>query len=210
MCLPPPEQQSFEFARWVASVAVPAGSGLIGVVIGALLTSRRELKQRKLAFLEKQLSSFYSPMLGFRNEIKTHSAFRVRVQNEASTAWAQLCKDSEGLGVEANQRISNERGPEFSRLIEYDNTKFDEELLPTYQKMVALFRDCYWLAEPETRALYADLLEFVEIWNRWIEKALPVEVLKRLEHGEDKLEPFYEHIEQMHNAIRQKLKDGAI
>ena len=75
--------------------------------------------------------------------------------------------------------------------------------------MVELFREYYWLAEPETRAFYGDLLEHVEVWNRWIDKALPVEVLKRLEHGEDRLTPFYEHIEHTHNAIRQKLKDGA-
>lgn len=209
MCLPAPEQQSFELVRWVASIAVPAISGLAGVIIGALLTSGRERKQRKLAFLEKQLSTFYSPMLGLRNEIKTHSAFRARVQNEANAAWVQLCEESESLSIEARQRITNERGPEFTRIIEYDNNKRHEELLPAYRKMVELFRECYWLAEPETRAFYGDLLEFVEVWNRWIDEALPVEVLKRLEHGEDMLVPFYEHVEQTHNVIRQKLKDGA-
>lgn len=209
MCLPAPEQQSFELVRWVAPIAVPAISGLVGVVIGALLTSGRERKQRKLAFLEKQLSTFYSPMLGLRNEIKTHSAFRTRVQNEANAAWGQLCQESDSLSIEARQRITNERGPEFTRIIEYDNNKLHEELLPAYRKMVELFREYYWLAEPETRDFYGDLVEFVEVWNRWIEKALPVEVLKRLEHGEDKLAPFYKHIEQTHNAIRQKLKDGA-
>lgn len=209
MCLPAPEQQSFELVRWVASIAVPAISGLGGVIIGALLTSGRERKQRKLAFLEKQLSTFYSPMLGLRNEIKTHSAFRARVQNEANAAWVQLCEESESLSIEARQRITNERGSEFTRIIEYDNNKLHEELLPAYRKMVELFRECYWLAEPETRAFYGDLVEFVEVWNRWIDKALPVEVLKRLEHGEDRLVPFYEHVEQTHNAIRQKLKDGA-
>lgn len=209
MCLPAPEQQSFELVRWVTSIAVPAISGLAGVIIGALLTSGRERKQRKLAFLEKQMSTFYSPMLGLRNEIKTHSAFRARVQNEANAAWVQLCEESESLSVEARQRITTERRPEFMRIIEYDNNKLHEDLLPAYRKMVELFRECYWLAEPETRAFYGDLLEFVEVWNRWIDKALPVEVLKRLEHGEDKLVPFYEHVEQSHNAIRQKLKDGA-
>ncbi len=209
MCLPTPEQQSFDVVRWIASIAIPAISGLVGVAIGAWLTSRREQKQRKLAFLEKQLSTFYSPMLGLRNEIKAHGAFRLRVQNEADAAWRQLCAETENLDIEARQRISNQRGPEFTRIIEYDNTKLHEELLPAYRKMVELFRECYWLAEPETRAHYANLLAFVEIWNRWIDKTLPPEVLQRLEHGEDNLAPFYEHIEQVHSAIRQKLKDGA-
>lgn len=209
MYVPTPEQQAFDVVRWIASIAIPAVSGLAGVAIGAWLTSRREQKQRKLAFLEKQLSTFYSPMLGLRNEIKAHEAFRLRVQNEASAAWTQLCAETENLDIEARQRISSRHGPEFTRIVEYDNAKLHEELLPAYRKMVELFRECYWLAEPETRTHYADLLEFVEVWNRWIDKALPPGVLKRLEHSEDNLAPFYEHIEQMQNAIRQKLKDGA-
>ncbi len=208
MCLPIPDQQSFEMVRWATSVAIPAASGLAGVVIGAWLTSQREVKQRKLAFLEKQLSAFYSPMLGLRNEISAHGAFRLRVQNEADAAWRQLCAETENLDIEARQQISNQRGPEFTRIIEYDNAKLHEELLPAYRKMVEFFRDCYWLAESETRAYYPELLEFVEVWNRWNDKALPPEVLKRLEHGEDNLAPFYAHIEQMHDAIRKKLKDG--
>ena len=202
-----PEQQLFGMVRWATAVAIPAISGLAGVIIGALLTSRREVKQRKLAFLEKQLSTFYSPMLGLRNEISAYGAFRLRVQNEADAAWRQLC--AENYDVEALQRISNQRGSEFARIIEYDNAKLHEELLPAYRKMVELFRDCYWLAESETRAYYPELLEFTEVWNRWNDKALPPEVLKRLEHGEDNLAPFYAHIEQMHDAIRKKLKDGA-
>ena len=208
MCLPASEQQWYELVRWLAPIAVPAISGLVGVIIGALLNSGRERKQRKLAFLEKQLSAFYSPMLGCRNEIKTHSAFRVHVQDQANAAWEQLCSESEGLSVEALQRITQERGPEFKRIITYDNNKFHEELLPAYRKMVEIFRECYWLAEPETRAFYGELLEFVEVWNRWIDKALPAEVMKRLDHGENKLIPFYEHIEKTHDAIRQKLKVG--
>lgn len=208
MCMPTLEQQSFEFVHAHSAFF----SGLVGVIIGALLTawltSRREQKQRKLAFLEKQLSVFYSPMLGLRNEIKTHSDFRVHVQNEAGTAWEELCKEFENLGIETRQRITKERWPGFKRIIDYDNTKFQEELLPTYQKMVELFRDYYWLVELETRVFYIDLLEFVEVWNRWNDQALPVEVLERLGHGESKLVSFYAHIEQMHDAIRQKLKDG--
>lgn len=209
MYLPTPEQQSFEMVRWATAIAIPAVSGLAGVAIGAWLTSRREIMQRKLAFLEEQLSTFYSPMLGLRNEIGSHGAFRLRVQNEADAAWRQLCAEIENLDIDARQRILKERAPEFTRIIEYDNTNLHENLLPAYRKMVELFRDCYWLAESETRVYYPELLEFVEVWNRWNEKALPPEVLKRLEHGEDNLASFYAHIEEMQDAIRKKLKDSA-
>jgi len=70
MCFPTTELQSFEIVRWATSVAIPAVSGLAGVVIGAWLTSRREVKQRKLAFLEKQVSTFYSPNEECRTRIQ--------------------------------------------------------------------------------------------------------------------------------------------
>lgn len=208
MCASVPDQKFIEAARWAVALIVPAAAGLVGVVVGAGLTSRRERKQRQLAYLERQLSSFYSPMLGLRNEVQTHSNLRARIQNEASGAWQQICADSEHLDVPARQKITNERGPEFTRIIEYDNHKLYEDLLPAYQKILALFRENYWLAEPETRSFYAEVVEFVEIWNRWVEGSLPFEVLKRLQHTEEKLTPFYQHIEEQHDAIRVKLKAG--
>jgi hypothetical protein len=42
MCLPNLQQQAFDVVRWIASIAIPAVSGLAGVAIGAWLTSRRE------------------------------------------------------------------------------------------------------------------------------------------------------------------------
>ena len=146
-------------------------------------------------------------MLGLRNEVRTHGALRIRIMNEASAAWTQVCAESGHLDVLERQRIAKERGPEFTRIIAYDNNKLHEDLLPAYRKIMGLFRENYWLVEPETRSFYAEV-EFVEIWNRWAEKSLPVEVLKRLQHTEEKLAPFYEHIEKQHDAIRSKLKAG--
>ena len=203
-----PDQQSFEAFRWVVALIVPAVAGLVGVVIGAWLNSFRERKQRQLAYLEKQISSFYSPMIGLRQEVRAHGSLRVQIQNEASAAWTELCANSAMLDIQLRTRIESERGREFARIIEYDNTKLHEDLLPAYRKMLALFRENYWLTEPETQRFYPEVVQFVEIWNRWVGKSLPTEVLKRLEHSEENLTPFYEHNEQQHDVIRQKLKVG--
>lgn len=208
MCALITDQSFSELARWSVSLAVPAFAGLGGVLIGAWLTGRRDRQQRQLAFLEKQLSLFYSPILGVRNEIKAHGKLRIRVQQEAQAAWVQLCSEAEGLPVQERQKITTERGPEFSRIIEYDNERVHKELLPAYHKMIALFRENYWLAEPTTREYYPAVLEFTDIWERWTERALPFEVLKRLEHSEEKLNPFYAHLASVHDEIRRKLKAG--
>jgi hypothetical protein len=208
MCALSADQSVVELVRWSASLAVPALAGLGGVMIGAWLTSRRERRQRHIAFLEKQLSLFYSPMLGLRNEIQAYGRLREKVQNEAQAAWTQLCADTEALPVHERQRTTRDRGPEFTRLIEFDNERLHKELLPAYRKMVTLFRENYWLSEPTTRDYYAGVLEFVDLWERWVEKALPAEVLKRLEHTEENLQPFYEHLAKEHDEIRSKLKSG--
>ena len=52
------DQQSVELVRWGISIGIPALSGLVGVVIGAWLTGRRERSQRRLAFVEEQLKDF--------------------------------------------------------------------------------------------------------------------------------------------------------
>jgi hypothetical protein len=199
-----------ESVRWLGSIVVPALSGLFGVVIGAWLTSRRDRAERKLDFVAKQVHSFYSPMLGLRSEVRTESAVRLKVQAAASAAWAQICADANERPLEVRERISTERGPEFTKLIEYDNAKLHEKVLPAYRKMVDLFRENYALADPETQSYYQSLVEFVDGWNRWVEKALPTEVLKRLDHGEGNLEAFYEHLERKHAVLRRKLSSGEV
>jgi hypothetical protein len=208
MCALPAESVS-EAVRWAVSIAVPALAGLGGVIIGAWLTSGREKRQRQSAYLANQAEHFYSPMLGIRNEINGRSSLRVRVQQHANAAWQQLCAETEHLPVEQRQKLTEERWPEFGRIIEYDNERLHKDLLPAYRKMLDLFRENYWLADPATREFYPEIVEFVDIWERWVDKSLPVEVLRRVNHSEEKLVPFYNHVAETHDAIQRKLKSGA-
>jgi hypothetical protein len=60
--------------------------------------------------------------------------------------------------------------------------------------MVDLFTSKLLLAEFSTIQHFPALLEFVEIWNRWLDRSLPVEVLGQLNHSEEKLFPFYQDL----------------
>jgi hypothetical protein len=184
--------------EWMVPFIVPAVAGFAGVLVGALLTSRREKRQRQLAFLEKQLSLFYSPMVGLRNEVRAQGRLRLRIHAEAGAAWAELATDASSLA----------RQSEFSRIIDYDNNKLREDLLPTYQQMLRVFREHYWLATPATRGFYEALVEFVEIWERWVAGALPSEVVTRLGHTEANLGAFYAEIERTHDEIRARVAAG--
>jgi hypothetical protein len=74
--------------------------------------------------------------------------------------------------------------------------------------MVDLFRANFWLADPATREFYPEVLEFVDVWERLVDKSLPVEVLRRIDHTEEKLLPFYKHVADTHDVIQRKLKTG--
>ena len=102
----------------------------------------------------------------------------------------------------------NDRWPLFKAIIEDDNNTLKEKLIPAYVRMVDTFRDKLWLAEPRTRDHFVSLIEFVEIWERHLRGALPVEVIEAIGHGEEKLTPFYEHLQMEHDRIRDAIARG--
>jgi hypothetical protein len=83
-----------------------------------------------------------------------------------------------------------------------------EEIIPSYRKMVELFTLQMHLAEPSTINCFPALLEFVEVWNRWLDESLPSEVLGLLSHTEETLFPFYENLldnfTRMQDVLREK------
>jgi uncharacterized membrane-anchored protein YhcB (DUF1043 family) len=195
-------------ADLIASLGVPAIAGLAGVLVGAWLTARRDRAARQSKYIESQLEQFYSPMLGLRNEIRTHGRLRTEIQDTASSTWQELCIVARASGQEHLTALSRQREQAFSKIIDYDNQKLEGALLPAYDKMIEVFRTNFWLADSETQTFYPALVRFVEIWRRWKAEALPPEVLNKLGHTEDSLRAFYEHIERKHETLRAKLRAG--
>ncbi len=73
--------------------------------------------------------------------------------------------------------------------------------------MQKIIKEKMGLALSETRNWYIELTNFIELWNRWEQKSIPVEVIKKLDHGEHVLNEFYEHIESVINDYQLFLKD---
>src|SRR5438045_9244103 len=149
-----------DLVRSTLSGAITAFAGFLGVLVGALLTGRRERTQRRLAFTEARLKEFYSPMLGMRKEIRVLSELRLHIDNTTIATAA----DFTTVGANQSSELSFAKRTLYEKQIEYNNTQLREQLLPTYRRMTELFRDKYWLADADTREFYGELLEYVEIW----------------------------------------------
>lgn len=170
---------------WFVPLLSSIASGLIGAVTVYYFGLRHLAKERRFAFLERQLAEFYAPLAGLRKQIRAKSELRLKVFDATD---------------DADHRSE--------ATIDYHNKQFNEELIPGYRQMLALFTDRYHLADADTRAFYPLFLEYVEIWNMWLAESLSHDVPKTLGHAEENVKPFYEHIEAKMQQLQDEIARG--
>jgi hypothetical protein len=179
-------------------------SSLLSALVGALIVYVFGIRTLSIeirnAFVQKQLSEFYSPIAGYRKRIQAKREIQVKIALAADAAWNAIC-------VQRSHTETERLFAPYKSIIEYDNKQLREELMPLYRKMLDLFTEKYWLADEDTRAYYQNLLEFVEIWERYLAEALPDEVLAKLGHTEENVLPLYEHIENRLSTLQAEIKD---
>lgn len=174
---------------------ITALAGLSGVVVGGWITDRRSKEERRDAWRREQLKEFYAPMRGMREETKAKSKLSARLHE-----LAYYVHDSS---------ITNEDDPEEIRRVEadmiqkgyqdifgYSRNQFKNELVPIYRRMLEHFTSHMDLAEPSTLEHYPALVEYVELWNRNLEKKLPSEIADKVDFGETPLFGLYADIER--------------
>ncbi len=183
-----------------AKIATPAIMTLLAAWLAYRFANRQAKHTKALEFNAKQVAELYSPMIGCIRNIRAHSELRVELSGAADGAWRKICE------LAPHPFFDHEKHFEpFNRLIEYDNVKWREELFPLYQKMLSIFTDNYWLAEESTQQYYPELCRFIEVWNRWINEALPREVLMEINHTEDRLKDFYADLERHMKRLRESI-----
>lgn len=200
-----------DWIKNIISQNFSAITGLLGVYIGAWLTKRQVVTQRKLDFYEKQLRELYSPLIGIRKEIQILSEFRLAGEKASQEWWQKVCKCGQNIkdGVAATKFYEKE-GEKITSQIEYENKQLTEKIIPAYRKMVDIFKNNYWLAEEQTKEYFPNLVKFIETWERFLSRTHPIEVIKNISVSENELLPFYDNIEEIHKFLRGKLKTGRI
>lgn len=184
----------------LAKVTIPAIVTLLAGYLGFRFSTRLARYNKSLEFKQKQITEFYSPMIGCIKNIRSHSELRLELSNAASEAWREICDDAPKPFLNHNREFEP-----FKKHIEYDNIKFREDLLPLYDKMLSIFTENYWLAEEPSKAHYSELCRYVEIWHRWLDEALPREVLLKTKHSEEMLLPLYDDLEKQMLELRSSI-----
>ena len=202
-----PEPNSLSLMQWGISIAVPAVSGLCGVALGGWLISHREKIGRRHSFLIKQLTDFYSPLLALKCEIETIKKVRLKISQAAGKAWKDMFSKC-GENPVALKQLDQSSGDKFKKIIDFDNEYLRENTIPAYRNMVDIFRKAMWLAEKSTTEHFPALLEFVNIWDRYLEDSLPGEVLQELDFSEQMLKDFYDDLQKQNDYLRGKLLKG--
>ncbi len=185
-------------------ILIPAASGLAGVTIGGWITLLGQRLGRKNDRLREQLKEFYSPLLGVRSQIKAKTDVRKKITAKAQELWPY--KFAEASSSESRKVLHGEESAAFKKMLDYNNTQLVEELVPLYRQMLDHVTYHMWLAEPSTIKHYSALVEYVEIWNRFLDHSIPQQVLLDIEHDESSLFPFYEDLRQNFERITRELK----
>ena len=160
----------------VIPTLITAFVGLGGVWYGGHLTRRNDQARLQLDFVEQQLRDFYGPLLGLRAELRALGELRVRVNEAIDMSWRELCDRATAQGGhQALIELTKTREQNFTRTIDYDNEKLRNDEMPAYDRMLAIFRDKYFLAQSSTQAHLPALIEFVELWHRFLDKTIPGE-----------------------------------
>lgn len=188
------------------SPAISAGAGLAGVLIGSWLATRREEEERRLRFIQRQLEEFYAPFCALRQEIRAKSEVRVKVSKTAAAEWAALFEGIESSDLK--QEIEARHKDQFDSIVTYNHKQVADDLLPSYRRMLDLFREKLWLVERATRIHYPTLVEFVEVWNRRVAGSLPASVAEEMGHGEENLDSLYADAERHRDQLQRKIRDG--
>jgi hypothetical protein len=183
---------------------LPVISTVGGVFLWAWLSSYHEQRRQRRAFIEKQVQELYSPLLNILRQVR--ALCEVRRHTAAQGLWDELCHEaSERGGREALQRLNAERSTVLRIVARDKDDQWKRELLSCYKAMLQIFQEKIWLAEETTRERFQTLNVYVELWERGLNRAIPVEVIAWLNVREADLVPLYEDLEQTFRNLRSKV-----
>lgn len=193
--------------QYIQALAVPLLAffgGFVGVLVTALLTTRRERRKQRNDFRERQLSELYGPLLSLRKHVTARYEFHRKIDSAIFRAADKRSPELRRIGV-SDEQISAVTLSDLTKLTDHDRKALEEQFMPDYREMVKLFRENIWLSESSTRSHFEALFEYVVTWELFLQNVITGEVTRHLGQGESKVAPLYADIEQTHDRLREEL-----
>lgn len=188
---PAVQTQLIDLAKLVLPVLIAVCGTLGGGYLGHRYAKLQSRHSKALDFIERRVTEFYSPMVGCIRSIRALSELRVEVSNAAEAAWQDIVARAPAPFLNHDKAFEPFKG-----IVGYENEQLYRDILPTYERMIQIFTDHYWLADNEARKYYPELVRFVELWRRFKADVLPRDVLRKIEHSEERLAPLYVVLER--------------
>lgn len=182
---------------------ISAGAGLAGVLVGGWLAGKHQKQDRQNARRSQQCMEFYAPLRAMWAEIRAKTQLRLKVHAAAQSLWPEKFQGIENPNLKSV--LDKEQAPKYERIFNYSNDQLEKDIVPLYRKMLEHFSSHMGLAEQSTLEHYVAFVEYVEIWNRFLQSSLPAEVAHKLDHKETILYPLYEDIQKNFERLRSEL-----
>ncbi len=177
--------------------------GPLGVAVGGWTAHQNHRYELRQQLLQRKLEEFYGPRLALRHRLKAELGLGLRISQIPAEQWPK-----KGSGVRDPADIEKIRRPElpaYERDIEYDNRERKEEALPGFPETYRIFFENMYLAKPCTGSQVAELVNFIEVWERRMQESLAAKVLLRLDHSEAQLHPFHEDLEKRFASLQREV-----
>lgn len=178
----------------------PFVMGGVALLITNLLTyffTVKHFKNQKYhEFDQKRFDEFYGPMIGIVKQIRANVTTRLKVFEAEGQAWKEICANQPRPFLEHKKYFEP-----YKNGILYENERFKKEDLPSYDKMLKIFKDKMYLVYPSTKKWFEQFSQYVDHWHR----PIPREALMKLNISEGPLLEFYKDIEECADNLREKL-----
>jgi hypothetical protein len=152
---PTVQAQLIDLAKLVLPVLIAVCGTLGGGYLGHRYAKVQSRHSKALDFIERRVTEFYSPMVGCIKSIRALSELRVEVSNAAEAAWHEICARAPTPFLNHDKHFEPFKG-----IVGYENEQLYRDILPTYERMIQIFIDHYWLADDEARKYYPELVRF--------------------------------------------------
>jgi len=179
---------------------ISAASGLLGVLLGGWWSDRREREKRRTDFMARQLTEFYGPLLSLRVQIQVYYELLKRMN---------LAADRFEKAKTSGASSTGEGLPEQMPVSEDDIPKLNEKLFPLYRKMIDIFQNNMFVADPESHLYFPALVTYVDSWERGLRDAVPGHAWIVVGQSEGHLKPLYNHLEKTRDKILENYRAKA-